>query len=78
MSSVIRILVTASCALALSACGQKGNLYYAKEPAAASRASLGQTLMPGRPAAAASAPAATAPEMPAVMPASPPLPLPGS
>ena len=64
--------------MALSACGQKGNLYYSKDPAAAGRASLGQTLIPGRPATAASAPATAIPELPAVMPASPPLPLPGS
>ncbi|WP_156373130.1 lipoprotein [Pseudorhodoferax sp. Leaf267] len=78
MSRVIRILVTASCVLALSACGQKGNLYYATDAAAANRASLGQTLTPGRASAAASAPAPVAQPLPPVAPVTPPLPLPGS
>lgn len=75
MSRVIRILVTASCALALSACGQKGDLFYSSDAAAANRASLGQTLTPAMPGTAASAPVL---ELPPLGPATPPLPLPGS
>lgn len=44
----------------LSGCGQKGPLYLPTEPAAAQRATLPQTLIPGV-GASAPAPAASAP-----------------
>ncbi|MFT3717816.1 lipoprotein [Pseudorhodoferax sp.] len=64
-------------ALLAAACGQKGDLYFSQDPAAANRASLVQSLRPSMPASAASAPAAAQP-LPALEPATPPLPLPGS
>ncbi len=45
----------------LTACGQKGALYIPTEPAAAHRATLLQTLRPGTPTPAASAPRPAAP-----------------
>jgi predicted small lipoprotein YifL len=48
----------AVCAAALSACGQPGPLYLPTEPAAAGRATLPQSLIPG---ALAPAPATTTP-----------------
>jgi predicted small lipoprotein YifL len=50
MYKVFRILVIAQtlgvCAVALSACGQKGPLVHPQDPLSAERASLLQTLMP--------------------------------
>ena len=43
-----RVALAAPALLALSACGQKGPLYLPTEPAAAQRATLLQTLRPGR------------------------------
>ncbi|TAL70241.1 MAG: hypothetical protein EPN79_06105 [Burkholderiaceae bacterium] len=43
-----RVALAASALLALSACGQKGPLYLPTEPASAQRATLLQTLRPGR------------------------------
>jgi predicted small lipoprotein YifL len=43
---LVNSLVLAGSAAALSACGQKGNLYFPSESAAAQRASLVETLTP--------------------------------
>jgi len=72
MYKVCRILVIAQtlgvCAVALSACGQKGPLVHPQDPLSAERASLLQTLTPGfsneAPAKAAHVPEAK-PEVPA-------------
>jgi predicted small lipoprotein YifL len=52
--------VLAAGAVALPGCGQKGPLYLPTEPAAAQRATLPQTLIPGA-QAPAPAPAAASP-----------------
>jgi predicted small lipoprotein YifL len=71
-----KILGAAILALLATACGQKGNLYFAGTEAARNRASLGQSLRPSMPASATPAPQAE--PLPALDPATPPLPLPGS
>ena len=43
---VCKVIVLASGAAVLAACGQKGPLYLPQEPAAANRATLPQTLDP--------------------------------
>jgi predicted small lipoprotein YifL len=48
----------------LGACGQQGPLYLPTEPAAAHRATLPQTLLPGAPRAAQPASEAAAPPAP--------------
>ena len=63
-------------ALLAAACGQKGDLYYSKDPAARNRASLGQALRPSMPASAAPAPEAQV--LPPVVSATQPLPLPSN
>lgn len=74
MSKMQIILGAAILALLAAGCGQKGDLYFSADPAAANRASLGQSLRPSMPASAAPAPAAQ--ELPALEPATQPLPLP--
>ncbi len=69
MCKVTRILVIALAPLIVTACGQKGDLAYGPPPGG-TRSSLGQSLVPTLPAAAASAPASTPY-------GTPPLPLPG-
>lgn len=71
-----KILGAAILTLLAAACGQKGDLYYSDAPAARNRASLGQALRPSMPASAAPAPQAV--PLPAIVPATPPLPLPNS
>ncbi|KQP48538.1 hypothetical protein ASF44_21765 [Pseudorhodoferax sp. Leaf274] len=63
-------------ALLAAACGQKGNLYYAKDAAARDRASLGQALRPSM--AASATPAPEAEPLPPLAPATQPLPLPSN
>lgn len=63
-------------ALLAAACGQKGDLYYSKDPAARNRASLGQALRPSMPASATPAPEAQV--LPPIAPATQPLPLPSN
>lgn len=75
MPKILGAALLALLALLAAACGQKGNLYYAKDPAARDRASLGQALRPTMPASATPAPEGQ--ELPAVAPATQPLPLPG-
>lgn len=75
MSRSTGILVTAL-ALALSVaglsgCGQKGKLYLPTDPASAGRATLPQTLMPGKARAPASAASTAAPAR-ATQPVPPP------
>jgi predicted small lipoprotein YifL len=57
MFKVLRILVLAQtlgvCAVALTACGQKGALVHPQDPLAADRATLLQTLTPAAPKAPA-------------------------
>jgi predicted small lipoprotein YifL len=43
---LVSTLVLAASAVGLSACGQQGPLYLPKEPSAANRATLPETLMP--------------------------------
>jgi predicted small lipoprotein YifL len=69
------ILGVAILAALTAACGQKGHLYYADDPAARNRASLGQALRPSMPASAVPAPVAQ--PLPSIEPATQPLPLPG-
>ena len=53
MFKVLRILVLAQtlgvCAVALTACGQKGALVHPQDPLSADRATLLQTLIPAPP-----------------------------
>jgi len=72
MYKVLRILVIAQtlgvCAVALTACGQKGPLVHPQDPLSADRATLLQTLIPRiqGPAPASPTPKpATAPQAPA-------------
>ncbi|RID98478.1 LPS translocon maturation chaperone LptM [Simplicispira hankyongi] len=44
---LVRTLGLAACVAALAACGQRGPLFLPKAPAAAQRATLPQTLLPG-------------------------------
>jgi len=79
MCKVLRILVIAQtlgvCAVALSACGQKGPLVHPQDPLSADRATLLQTLTPHFPSGASETPAkqpAAAPKAPATTPTSAP------
>jgi predicted small lipoprotein YifL len=71
-----KILGAALLVLLAAACGQKGDLYYAKDAAARNRASLGQALRPSMPASATPAPEAV--DLPSLTPATQPLPLPSN
>jgi predicted small lipoprotein YifL len=51
--STARLLIFGAAVLCIAACGQKGNLYLPTDPAAAQRATLVDTLTPGRPPASA-------------------------
>jgi predicted small lipoprotein YifL len=66
LRSAILIFAVFAC---LAGCGQKGPLYLPHEPASAGRATLVQTLTPGKASAPASAASAAAP---APTPAPPP------
>jgi len=44
---LVRTFGLAACVAVLAACGQRGPLYLPTDPAAAQRASLPQTLLPG-------------------------------
>ncbi|MBL7088393.1 lipoprotein [Acidovorax sp.] len=57
---LVRTLVLAASAAALFGCGQRGPLYLPTGPAASQRATLPQTLTPGKDASSAPTPAATA------------------
>lgn len=74
MSKMHIILGAAILASLAAGCGQKGDLYFSGDPAAANRASLGQALRPSMPATPAPAPQAL--PLPPVEPAMQPLPLP--
>ena len=81
MCKVLRILVIAQtlgvCAVALSACGQKGPLVHPQDPLSADRATLLQTLTPHFSSGASETPAkqpAAAPTAPATMSTSAPAP----
>jgi len=66
MQILVRTFSLAACVAALAACGQRGPLFLPKEPAAAQRATLPQTLIPGHKAAQTLTPAPTpAPTLPA-------------
>lgn len=47
IESTFRALMLIAAAVAMAACGQKGNLYLPTDPAAANRATLVETLRPG-------------------------------
>jgi predicted small lipoprotein YifL len=57
---LVRAIVLAGSAAALSACGQKGVLFMPTGPAAVGRATLPQSLRPELPGEAAATPAAPA------------------
>ena len=83
MCKVLRILVIAQtlgvCAVALTACGQKGPLVHPQDPLSADRATLLQTLTPRFSSGASKNPAqqaADVPTAPATKPPSDPAPTP--
>ena len=59
---LVSVIDLAVCAAGLSGCGQPGQLYFPTEPAAARRATLPQSMIPGMPA---EAPATAPPVTPA-------------
>jgi predicted small lipoprotein YifL len=76
MFKVLRILVIAQtlgvCAVALSACGQKGPLVHPQDPLSADRATLLETLTPRLPNNVTPPPAKTPAQAPAPTPVQPP------
>jgi len=60
-SILVSAIVLATCMAGMTACGQPGALYLPVEPAAARRATLPQSLLPGTPAQAATATPANPP-----------------
>ncbi len=67
IQTIVKSAALFACAVALSACGQKGDLYLPTEPEAAQRATLPRTILPVRsrmqatPSASAAQPAAPMP-----------------
>jgi len=76
MFKVLRILVIAQtlgvCAVALSACGQKGPLVHPQDPLSADRATLLETLTPRLPNNVTPPPAKTPAQTPIQAPVQPP------
>lgn len=48
IQTIVKSAALGACALALSACGQKGDLYLPTEPEAAQRATLPRSVLPTR------------------------------